>query len=70
MDCLEISKTECDITKSQSVFKYSSVLRPASFTHLKCNTDLKLAPSNWLSSEAESYGLRHIMFSHSDCFSR
>lgn len=69
MDCLKISKTECDTIKSQAVVKYSSVLRPANFAHLQCNTDLNLPPSNWLSSAAESYGLRH-MFSHSDGFSR
>lgn len=69
MDSFQISKTKCDIIKSKAVVKYSSVLRPANFAHLQCNTDLNLPPSNWLSSTAESYGLGH-MFSHSDGFSR
>lgn len=69
MNSLEISKTECDTIKSKAVVKYSSVLRPPNFAHLQCNTDLNLPPSNWLSSAAESYGLRH-MLSHSDGFSR
>ncbi|VVC32394.1 Hypothetical protein CINCED_3A025206 [Cinara cedri] len=68
MDSFQISKTKCDTIKSKAVVKYSSVLRPANFAHLQCNTDLNLPPSNWLSSTAESYGLGHI-FSHSDGFS-
>lgn len=69
INSLQILKTECDAIKSKAVVKYSSVIRPANFAHLQCNTDLNLPPSNWLSSAAESYGLQH-MFSHSDGFSR
>ncbi|KAL4111775.1 hypothetical protein QTP88_015664 [Uroleucon formosanum] len=68
MNSLQISKTEFDTIKSKAIVKYSSVLRPPNFAHLQCNTDLNLPPSNWLSSAAESYGLRH-MLSHSDGFS-
>jgi len=63
------SKKECDTIKSKAIVKYSSVLRPANFAHLQCNTDLNMPPSNWLSSAAESYGLQHVI-SHSDGFSR
>lgn len=69
MNSLQVSKTECHNIKSKAVVKYSSVLRPANFAHLQCNTNLNLPPSNWLSSTAESYGLQH-MSSHSDGFSR
>jgi hypothetical protein len=69
MNSLQVSKTESHTIKSKAVVKYSSVLRPANFAHLQCNTDLNLPPSNWLSSAAESYGLQH-MSSHSDGFSR
>lgn len=69
MNSLQVSKNEFDAIKSKAVVKYSSVLRPANFAHLQCNTDLNLPPSNWLSSTAESYGLRH-MFNHSEGFSR
>ncbi|KAJ1525881.1 hypothetical protein ONE63_009073 [Megalurothrips usitatus] len=54
--------------KSIAVVKYSAVPRAASFAELQCNTDLKLPPSNWLSSSAESYGLQHVL-AHSTGFS-
>lgn len=69
MNSLQVVKTESDAIKSKAIVKYSSVLRPANFAHLQCNTDLNLPPSNWLSSAAESYGLKHIK-SNSDGFSR
>nr|XP_018900109.1 PREDICTED: erythroid differentiation-related factor 1 [Bemisia tabaci]XP_018900110.1 PREDICTED: erythroid differentiation-related factor 1 [Bemisia tabaci]XP_018900111.1 PREDICTED: erythroid differentiation-related factor 1 [Bemisia tabaci] len=47
--------------KSTAVVKYSKVQVPATFARLQCNTDLKLPPSNWLSSSAESYGLQHVL---------
>ncbi|XP_050543387.1 erythroid differentiation-related factor 1 isoform X2 [Daktulosphaira vitifoliae] len=68
MKSLQVSKSECEAINSKAIVKYSSVLRPANFAHLQCNTDLNLPPSNWLSSAAESYGLRHVP-SHSDGFS-
>ncbi|EEZ97828.2 Erythroid differentiation-related factor 1-like Protein [Tribolium castaneum] len=47
--------------KSRAVVKYS-VPKPAQFIRLKCNTDLNLPPSNWLSSSADSYGLQHVLY--------
>lgn len=55
--------------KSTAVVKYSKVQVPATFARLQCNTDLKLPPSNWLSSSAESYGLQHVL-PHPTGFSR
>ncbi|XP_050421584.1 erythroid differentiation-related factor 1 [Adelges cooleyi] len=68
MKLLQVSKTKGETVKSNAIVKYSSVHRPANFAHLQCNTDLNLPPSNWLSSAAESYGLKHVI-SHSDGFS-
>ncbi|KAI4459895.1 erythroid differentiation-related factor 1 [Holotrichia oblita] len=56
----EDNKNEVEIIKSTAVVKYS-VPKPARFTKLQCNTDLKLPPSNWLSSSADSYGLQHVL---------
>ncbi|XP_015600984.1 erythroid differentiation-related factor 1 [Cephus cinctus] len=46
--------------KSTAVVKYSAVQTPALFAQLRCNTDLNLPPSNWLSSSAKSYGLQSV----------
>lgn len=56
----EDNKNEVEKIKSTAVVKYS-VPKPARFTKLQCNTDLKLPPSNWLSSSADSYGLQHVL---------
>lgn len=55
--------------KSTAIVKYSAVESPATFALLECNTDLNLPPANWLSSSAESYGLRYVL-SNSTEFSR
>ncbi|KAK6638651.1 hypothetical protein RUM43_006918 [Polyplax serrata] len=55
--------------KSVAVVKYSAVEVPAAFTRLRCNTDLNLPPSNWLSKSVETYGLRPFSFSHRSGFS-
>lgn len=47
--------------KSTAIVKYS-VPKPAQFLRLKCNTDLNLPPSNWLSNSADSYGLQHVLY--------
>lgn len=47
--------------KSTAIVKYSAVESPATFALLECNTDLNLPPANWLSSSAESYGLRYVL---------
>lgn len=57
---LERSK-EMERVKSRAVVKYSAVQLPSNFARLQCNTDLNLPPSNWLTSEAESYGLQHVL---------
>lgn len=54
--------------KSRAIVKFS-VPKPAQFLKLKCNTDLNLPPSNWLSSSADPYGLQHVLY-HQKGFSR
>ncbi|XP_012287568.1 erythroid differentiation-related factor 1 [Orussus abietinus] len=54
--------------KSTAVVKYSAVRTPATFAQLRCNTDLNLPPSNWLSNSVESYGLQSV-WSHNTGFS-
>lgn len=67
MDETNVSN-ESDRVKSTAVVKYS-VPKPAQFMKLKCNTDLNLPPSNWLSSSADTYGLQHLLY-HQKGFSR
>lgn len=55
------NKSDFEKIKSTAVVKYS-VPKPARFTKLQYNTDLKLPPSNWLSSSADSYGLQHVLY--------
>nr|CAD7454164.1 unnamed protein product [Timema tahoe] len=55
--------------KSTAVVKYSSVNSLANFSRLRCNTDLNMPPSNWLSSSAGLYGLQQVA-THSTGFSR
>ena len=64
----ENDPTENEEVKSTAVVKYS-VPNPAKYLKLKCNTDLNLPPSNWLSSSADSYGLQHVLY-HRKGFSR
>lgn len=52
-----------------AVVKYSAAEVPATFTRLRCNTDLNIPPSNWLSSSTETYGLRPFPFTHKSGFS-
>nr|CAD7401480.1 unnamed protein product [Timema poppensis] len=54
--------------KSTAVVKYSSVNSLANFSRLRCNTDLNMPPSNWLSSSAGLYGLQRVA-THSTGFS-
>nr|CAD7585938.1 unnamed protein product [Timema genevievae] len=54
--------------KSTAVVKYSSVNSLANFSRLRCNTDLNMPPSNWLSSSAGLYGLQQVA-THSTGFS-
>lgn len=54
--------------KSTAVVKYTAVQSPVGYAKLQCNTDLNLPPSNWLSSNIDSYGLKQIL-SHSTGFS-
>lgn len=64
----ELDTAEKEAIKSTAIVKYS-VPKPAQFMKLKCNTDLNLPPSNWLSSSADSYGLQHVLH-HQTGFSR
>ncbi|RZB41599.1 erythroid differentiation-related factor 1 [Asbolus verrucosus] len=68
MDNEESDPAESEEVKSTAIVKYS-VPKPAQFMKLKCNTDLNLPPSNWLSSSADSYGLQHVLY-HQKGFSR
>ncbi|KAL0269089.1 UNVERIFIED_CONTAM: hypothetical protein PYX00_006926 [Menopon gallinae] len=49
---------DLESVKSAAVVKYSAAEAPALYTRLRCNTNLNLPPSNWLSSTAETYGLQ------------
>lgn len=63
------SDSDEDGVKSVAVVKYSAVETPAAFTRLRCNTNLNLPPSNWLSNSVETYGLRPSSFFHRPGFS-
>ncbi|XP_031630879.1 erythroid differentiation-related factor 1 [Contarinia nasturtii] len=46
---------------STTTLKHQMVRSPANFARLKCNTDLNVPPSNWLSSSFNSYGLQQAL---------
>uniref|UniRef100_A0ABD2XJ45 Erythroid differentiation-related factor 1 n=1 Tax=Trichogramma kaykai TaxID=54128 RepID=A0ABD2XJ45_9HYME len=56
----DMASEENPTVKSTAVVKYSAYPTPVTFAQLQCNTDLKLPPSNWLSTSAESYGLQNV----------
>ncbi|XP_062565937.1 erythroid differentiation-related factor 1 isoform X2 [Armigeres subalbatus] len=58
-----------DHVKSKAIVRFLSVQSTAPFARLKCNTDLNLPPSNWLSNSANSYGLGKFLSSHQGGFS-
>ncbi|XP_014260626.1 erythroid differentiation-related factor 1 [Cimex lectularius] len=47
--------------KSNAIVMYSAITNPVSFATLQSNTDIKLPPSNWLKSYADSYGLNYSL---------
>lgn len=59
---------EKDHVKSKAIVRFLNVQSTAPFARLKCNTDLNLPPSNWLSNSANSYGLGKFL-SHQGGFS-
>uniref|UniRef100_A0A1Q3F018 Erythroid differentiation-related factor 1 n=1 Tax=Culex tarsalis TaxID=7177 RepID=A0A1Q3F018_CULTA len=67
MDCSDdcspgpSSDLEKDQVKSRTIVRFLNVQSTAPFARLKCNTDLNLPPSNWLSNSANSYGLGQFL---------
>ncbi|XP_058451022.1 erythroid differentiation-related factor 1 [Malaya genurostris] len=59
---------EKEQVKSNAIVRFLNVQSVAPFARLKCNTDLNLPPSNWLSNSANSYGLGQSL-SHQRGFS-
>ncbi|XP_055603523.1 erythroid differentiation-related factor 1-like [Uranotaenia lowii] len=56
---------EKDQVKSKAIVRFLKVQSAAPFARLKCNTDLNMPPSNWLSNSANSYGLGQFLSHHS-----
>uniref|UniRef100_A0A182P9L4 Erythroid differentiation-related factor 1 n=1 Tax=Anopheles epiroticus TaxID=199890 RepID=A0A182P9L4_9DIPT len=54
--------------KSNAIVRFSIVQSTVPFGRLKCNTNLNMPPSNWLSNSANSYGLGQFL-SHQAGFS-
>ncbi|XP_058122575.1 erythroid differentiation-related factor 1 [Anopheles ziemanni] len=54
--------------KSNAIVRFSIVQSAVPFGRLKCNTNLNMPPSNWLSNSANSYGLGQFL-SHQAGFS-
>uniref|UniRef100_A0AAG5CYV1 Erythroid differentiation-related factor 1 n=1 Tax=Anopheles atroparvus TaxID=41427 RepID=A0AAG5CYV1_ANOAO len=54
--------------KSNAIVRFSIVQSAVPFARLKCNTNLNMPPSNWLSNSANSYGLGQFL-SHQAGFS-
>ncbi|XP_050068189.1 erythroid differentiation-related factor 1 [Anopheles maculipalpis] len=54
--------------KSNAIVRFSVVQSTVPFGRLKCNTNLNMPPSNWLSNSANSYGLGQFL-SHQAGFS-
>ncbi|XP_058823689.1 erythroid differentiation-related factor 1 [Topomyia yanbarensis] len=52
-----LASSEKDQIKSNAIVRFLNVQSTAPFARLKCNTDLNMPPSNWLSNSANSYGL-------------
>ncbi|XP_055309176.1 erythroid differentiation-related factor 1 isoform X2 [Sitodiplosis mosellana] len=59
-ECLSSHDEENPI-KSVATVKHQIVRSPGNFSKLKCNTDLNIPPSNWLSSSFNSYGLQQAL---------
>lgn len=64
----QVAANEKDHVKSKAIVRFLNVQSTAPFARLKCNTDLNLPPSNWLSNSANSYGLGKFL-SHQGGFS-
>uniref|UniRef100_A0A2M4CZA1 Erythroid differentiation-related factor 1 n=1 Tax=Anopheles darlingi TaxID=43151 RepID=A0A2M4CZA1_ANODA len=54
--------------KSNAIVRFLNVQSTVPFARLKCNTNLNMPPSNWLSNSANSYGLGQFL-SHQAGFS-
>ncbi|XP_053681456.1 erythroid differentiation-related factor 1 [Anopheles nili] len=54
--------------KSNAIVRFSVAQNTVPFARLKCNTNLNVPPSNWLTNSANSYGLGQFL-SHQEGFS-
>ncbi|KAL9697588.1 hypothetical protein quinque_001029 [Culex quinquefasciatus] len=60
-DCSPGPSSEHEKDQVKTIVRFLNVQSTAPFARLKCNTDLNLPPSNWLSNSADSYGLGQFL---------